>query len=114
MDRVPANAQECLSANAVHERIFGMIPYDDLPDQIQRQKHATPVNAKTDLDGVTKIFEVLKPNAVVLDQSSKDEADIDSQHIKVLVEEAIMSLSQQKTTILLIQKKQRIKFSSFL
>jgi hypothetical protein len=52
-----------------------ILPYDDMLDKIQVQKAATPEPGRTAVEDATRHLEQLKPNGVVLVQSSYDEAE---------------------------------------
>ena len=50
-------------------------------DKIQVQKAATPVPGRTHVEDAALYLSYLKPNGVVLEQSSYDEADINAQRV---------------------------------
>ena len=78
MHRVRNKAKESLPTNGVPEHVAKLLPYDSLLDNIQVQKQATPVSARTSLEGVSEQFRIQRPNAVVLEKSSHDDADINA------------------------------------
>ena len=57
---------------------------DELLDKIQVQKAATPVPGRTELAEVGKAMDAVKPNGVVLERSSNDEADINANRISAV------------------------------
>ena len=83
MERVRERAMS-LPVEGIPEGIAKLLPYDDLLNKIQVQKAATPVPGRTDLDGVARQLSTMKPNGVVLEKSSYDEADINAQRIAAL------------------------------
>ena len=83
MDRVRRKAQD-LPVEGVPEHILKLMPFDDLLDKIQIQKAATPVPARSDLEDAAKQMAQSRPNGVVLEQSSYDEADINAQRISAI------------------------------
>ena len=85
MDRVRQKA-EALPRHGVPEHILKLLPCDDLLDKIQIQKVATPVPGRSNLDDVAVRLSQTKPNGVVLEKSSYDEADINAQRISAIVQ----------------------------
>ena len=75
LHRVRQKAQE-LPEHGVPAHILKLLPYDDMLDKIQVQKAATPVPGRTEVEDAALSLAQLKPNGVVLEQSSYDEADI--------------------------------------
>ena len=67
MHRVRQKANESLPRNGVPEHVAKLLPYDSLLDNIQVQKQATPVSARTRLEEVSEQFRIQRPNAVVLE-----------------------------------------------
>ena len=76
-----AKANMTLPENGVPPAVAKLIPYDLHLDTIRVQKQATPVSARTTLEGVKAEFKVAKPNGVVMEKSGSDEADINAQRI---------------------------------
>ena len=67
------------------ECLIRLLPHDDHLDTILVQKAATPVAGRSDLlEGVGKIVSQTKPNAVLLEKSSFDDADINAQRVRAL------------------------------
>ena len=58
-----------------------LLPYDAALDNIQVQKQATPVAPFACLEKMADRLQTQKPNAVVLEKSSYDDADINAQRI---------------------------------
>jgi hypothetical protein len=83
MARVRERAKD-LPVNGVPECLAKLIPYDDLLDKIQVAKNATPVPGRADLDTIARRLAVTRPNGVVMEKSSNDEADIQAQRITAL------------------------------
>jgi len=61
-----------------------MLPHDTHLDKIQVQKAATPESGRSTLEGVTAEMERSQPNAVLLEATGEDEADINAQRISAL------------------------------
>ena len=83
MVRVRQKAQE-LPVNGVPAHILKLLPCDDTLDKIQIQKAATPVPGRSEVEDAALRLAQLKPNGVVLEQSSYDEADINAQRIAAI------------------------------
>ena len=83
MERVRERAND-LPVCGVPECLAKLIPYDDLLDKIQVAKNATPVPGRADLETVANRLSAARPNGVVLEKSSNDEADIQAQRIAAL------------------------------
>ena len=83
MSRVVAKARE-LPENGVPPEIVSVIAHDSSLDKIQVQKAATPVDGRGDLHRAAELIAQTRPNAVVLEKSSYDEADINAQRISAL------------------------------
>jgi hypothetical protein len=83
MHRVRQKAQE-LPEHGVPAHILKLLPYDDMLDKIQVQKAATPVPGRTAVEDAALHLAQLKPNGVVLEQSSYDEADINAQRVAAI------------------------------
>ena len=82
--KVEEKARATLPENGVPAAIAKLIPFDSHLDNIQVQKQATPVSARSSLEQVKETFKFQKPNAVVLEKSSQDESDINTQRIAAL------------------------------
>ena len=80
LDRVRGKAKK-LPADGVPPEIVRLLPHDDDLDKIQVQKAATPVAGRSDLDGAAQSLSESRPNAVVLEKSTDDAADINAQRI---------------------------------
>ena len=83
MERVRAKARD-LPENGVPPELVHIIPHDDSLDKLQVQKAATPVGGRGDLHRAAELLVQTRPNAVVLEKSSYDEADINAQCISAL------------------------------
>ena len=83
MERVRRKARE-LPENGVPPEIVRVLAHDDSLDKIQVQKAATPVDGRGDLHRAAELLVQTRPNAVVLEKSSYDEADINAQRISAL------------------------------
>ena len=83
MERVIEKAGQ-LPEHGVPACLAKLIPYDDLLDKIQVAKNATPVPGRADLDTVAGRLANARPNGVVLEKSSNDEADIQAQRVAAL------------------------------
>eukprot|EP00959_Pyramimonas_sp_CCMP1952_P223071 4663617-Pyramimonas_sp.AAC.2 len=83
MDAVRRKALE-LPENDVPAEIMRLVPLDDALDKIQMQKAATPVPRPDGLQEAADILDSTKGNAVVVEKSSFDEGDINSQRIEAL------------------------------
>ena len=70
-----------LPEDGVPPEIIRLLPHDNHLDKILVQKAACPVGGRSDLDGAAEIMTKAQPNAVVLEKSSHDEADINAQRI---------------------------------
>ena len=70
-----------LPEDGVPPEIIRLLPHDNHLDKIVVQKAACPVGGRSDLDGAAEIMTKAQPNAVVLEKSSHDEADINAQRI---------------------------------
>jgi hypothetical protein len=84
LEKMREKAIRTLSANPEGEvppEVAKVMPFDSHLDNIQVQKQATPVAARASLEEVARRFDEQKPNAVVLEKSSYDEADINAQRI---------------------------------
>ena len=64
--------------------IIRLIAHDEDLDKVQIQKAATPVDGRSDLPRAAELLAQSRPNAVVLEKSSYDEADINAQRISAL------------------------------
>jgi len=83
MERAYAKAQS-LPENGVPPELIRIIPHDDHLDKVLVQKAGTPVGGRSDLEGAGHELATTKPNAVVMEKSSYDDADINAQRIRVL------------------------------
>ena len=83
MGRVRAKARE-LPETGVPPEIFRVIAHGGSLDKSQVQKAATPVDGRGDLHRAAELLVQTRPNAVVLEKSSYDEADINAQRISAL------------------------------
>ncbi|CAK0866693.1 unnamed protein product [Prorocentrum cordatum] len=83
MDAVRRKALE-LPENDVPAEIMRLAPLDDALEKIQMQKAATPVPRPDGLQEAADILDSTKGNAVVVEKSSFDEGDINSQRIEAL------------------------------
>ena len=81
MNRVMTRSNQQLFHNGVPPEIIRLLPHDNHLDKILVQKAACPVGGRSDLDGTAEIMTKAQPNAVVLEKSSHDEADINAQRI---------------------------------
>ena len=70
-----------LPEDGVPPEIIRLLPHDNHLDKILIQKAACPVAGRSDLQGVAESLSQAQPNAVVLEKSSHDEADINAQRI---------------------------------
>ena len=70
-----------LPEDGVPPEMIRLLPHDNHLDKILVQKAACPVAGRSDLDGAAEIMTKAQPNAVVLEKSSHDEADINAQGI---------------------------------
>jgi len=84
LERMRARAKEVLPENGIMPEIAKLLPLDDSMDKIQVQKAATPVNAPSDLEQAATELQRVRPNGVVLEKSSLDEADINVQRVTAL------------------------------
>ena len=73
-----------LPENGVPPELVRIIPHDDHLDKLMPQKAATPVSGRSDLEGAGKLLSETKPNAVMLEKSSCDDADINAQRVRAL------------------------------
>ena len=83
MARVRLKARD-LPENGVPPDIIRLIAHDEDLDKVQIQKAATPVDGRSDLPRAAELLAQSRPNAVVLEKSSYDEADINAQRISAL------------------------------
>ena len=83
MERAHAKAQ-LLPENGVPPELIRIIPHDDHLDKVLIQKAATPVTGRSDLAGAGHQLATARPNAVVMEKISYDDADINAQRIRVL------------------------------
>ena len=83
MESAYAKAQS-LPVNGVPPELIHVIPHDDHLDKVMVQKAGTPVGGRSDLEGAGKELATTRPNAVVMEKSSYDDADINAQRIRVL------------------------------
>ena len=75
-----------LPENGVPPELLHLLPNDNTLDKIQVQKAATPVEAlRSDLAQASQAFKEQRPNAVVLEQSSNEGADINDRRINTLI-----------------------------
>ena len=89
MKEVHRKAQE-LPEDDVPPEIIRLLPLDDLQDKIQLQKSATPVPIAKTVEEAISHLDVVKPNAVVNENSSQAEFDVNAQQT-----EAIQNLVQR-------------------
>ena len=83
MVRVGAKAQS-LPEHGVPPELIRILPHDDDLDKVLVQKAATPTAGRSDLEGAGHALSTTKPNAVVLEKSSFDDADINAQRHRAL------------------------------
>ena len=83
MSRAHAKAQS-LPENGVPPELIRIIPHDDHLDKVVVQKAGTPVGGRSDLEGAGRELATSRPNAVVMDKSSYDEADINERRTHAL------------------------------
>ena len=83
MDSVRKKA-EGLPENGVPPEVVRLLPHDGSLDKIQIQKAAAPVDGRGSVEQVGKRLDESQPNAVMLEKSGMDEADINSQRIAAL------------------------------
>ena len=70
-----------LPENAVPPEIVRLLPHDDDLNKIQVQKAVAPVAGRADLTTAAHLLAGSQPNAVALEKSSYDDADINAQRI---------------------------------
>ena len=75
---------ESLPVHGVPSEIVKLLPHDEELDKILVQKAATPVGGRSDLPRAAELLSQSRPNAVVLEKSSYDDADINAQRITAL------------------------------
>jgi hypothetical protein len=75
---------EQLPAHGVPPEIAKLLPYDNDIDKLQVQKAATPVDPMASMESTARSLANSKPNGVVLERSSYDDADINAQRIAAL------------------------------
>ena len=73
-----------LPEKGVPPEILRVLPHDDHLDRIQVQKAATPIGGRGDLAGAANELSQTIPNAVVLEKSSQEQADINAQRMACL------------------------------
>ena len=95
LERMRAKAAAELPENGLIPEVAKLLPLDDALDRIQIQKAATPVNAPQDVTQAASELEICRPNGVVLEKSSRDEADINAQRVA--------SLTHMKTKLQLLE-----------
>ena len=83
LDQMRLKAQN-LPEQGVPPEIIRVLPHDTHLDKIQVQKAATPESGRSTLEGVTAELERSQPNAVLLEATGEDEADINAQRISAL------------------------------
>ena len=83
MDRVRRKAQD-LPSHGVPPELIRLCPHDNNLDKIIVQKSGTPTPGRSDLEGAGKQLNNIRPNAVVLEKSSYDDADINAQRARAL------------------------------
>ena len=71
-------------SHGVPEQILKLLPHDNLLHKIQVQKAATLVAGLSKLEDVGKQMSYIRPNGVVLEQSTHDAVDINAQQISAL------------------------------
>ena len=84
MDKVRAKALATLPECGIMPEIAKLMPLDAQLDKIQIQKAATPVPVHKTLNEVASAMAVDKPNGVVLEKSSHDDADTNASRIAAL------------------------------
>ena len=80
---VKENAQ-LLPERGVPPESVKLLPFDEHLDNIQIQKSATPAEGRDDTAPVAEKLGTRCPNAVVMEKSSQDDADINAQRIAAL------------------------------
>ena len=75
---------EQLPEHGVPPEIAKLLPYDNDIDKLQVQKAATPVDPMASMEATARTLANSKPNGVVLERSSYDDADINAQRIAAL------------------------------
>ena len=98
LEEMEAKARETLPEKDVPAEIAKLIPYDTLLDNIQVQKQATPTPGRCTLEEVAASFRDCRPNAVVLEKSSVDEADLNAQRIAAITNIARQTGAEQGTS----------------
>ena len=76
-------AQELPEAGVPPE-VLRLLPLDNHLDKLQVQKAATPVEGRRNIGKVGDAFAKQRPQAVVLEKSANEQADINAQQIHVL------------------------------
>ena len=75
---------EALPEDGIPPELIRLLPHDTHLDNILVQKAATPIGGRSDLEGAGHMVSTTKPNGVVLEKSSYDEADINAQRVEAL------------------------------
>jgi len=83
LERMRAKATQ-LPQHGVPPELIKLLPYDSDIDKLQVQKAATPVDKSNTLEETARAVANSKPNGVVLEKSSYDDADINTQRVAAL------------------------------
>jgi hypothetical protein len=78
MERAGVKAQN-LPENGVPPELIRLLPHDDHLDKVLPQKAGTPTAGRSDLEGAGRRLATMKPNGVVNEKNSQDDADLNAQ-----------------------------------
>ena len=86
---VDMDARGCQSAESARKwrssRIeYALLPHDDHLDKVLPQKAGTPTAGRSDLEGAGRRLATMKPNGVVNEKNSQDDADLNAQRLSAL------------------------------
>ena len=83
MDKVQENAK-ALPIKDIPPEIIRYLPLDDLQDKIKIQQNPTPVPIARNVEEAGDHVNMTKPNAVVLENSSQAEFDVNAQQVEAI------------------------------
>jgi hypothetical protein len=73
-----------LPSNGIPPELISLLPNDNSFEKLQVQKAATPVAGMKERDEIKECFEDERPNAVVLERSSAEGADIEERRASAM------------------------------
>ena len=83
MERARVKAQN-LPEKGVPAELIRLLPHVDHLDKVLPQKAGTPTAGRSDLEGAGRRLATMKPNGVMNEKNSQDDADLNAQRLRAL------------------------------